>query len=147
MPSQPQAIQLELLLGDRRLATCRVLPEAVSQASQRLYEEFRDSSAARGMAMTDEEIRATCWAPLAARLWGDVGGEGAAAFAELALCFLVDAAFPGLGRGESFTVSIAADGRVAVERRPRSTFGRNRVVLGNHLQALGRPSPGSAQAS
>lgn len=143
MPSQPQAIRLELMLGDRRLAACRVLPEAVVQASRRLYDEFRAGSAARGMAMTDEEIRATCWAPLAARLSGDVADGQAAAFAELALCFLVDAAFPVLGAGESYTVTIAPGGKVTVERWPHRLLGRDRIVLGNHRQAMG-PSASSA---
>lgn len=129
------------------MAACRVLPESAAQASQRLYEEFRASSAARGMAMTDEEIRATCWAPLATRLSRDVAGEGASAFAELALCFLVDAAFPARGRGETYTVTIAADGTVAVARRPPRPLGRNRVVLGNHLRAARRTDRSSARAS
>ena len=136
VPSQPQALRLELMLGDRRLAACRVLPEAVVQASRRLYDEFRASSAACGMAMTDEEIRATCWAPLAARLSADVADSQAAAFAELALCFLVDAAFPLPGAGESYTVTIAADGKVTVERRPHRLLARDRIVLGNHRKAM-----------
>ena len=149
MAIQAEPIHLDLMLDDRQGATCRVAPDAVVLAARRLYEEFRASSGARGMAMNDEEILATCWAPLAARLVAQetqATDSNAAVFAELALCFLVTAAFPALESGAHYTVTITADGKVTVERRPHHLLGRNHIVLGNHLQALGGAASGVARA-
>ena len=145
MTQNDQTIHLDLMLGDRQAAVCRALPEAVSRAAERLYGEFRESSAARGLAMNDQEIRTTCWAPLAARLTDDAAGD--AALVEPALSFLVTAAYRHLEAGAAYTVAIAADGTVSVTRRPRRLLGRNRVVLGNYRRAMGTGSVSAALAS
>lgn len=142
MPNRQDQIQLELLVDESTEAYCRVTPEALALAVRRLYDEFRAESRQRGMTLEDSEIRESCWAPLAARLFALVGGErGDPAFAEPALSFLVTAAFPRPAAGERFTVRVDTGGLVAVERRPRRLMARNRVRLGNHREVMNRPAP------
>lgn len=144
MSNRQDPIQLELLVDESAEAFCRISPEALAQAVHRLYDEFRVDSGQRGMAMEDAEIRKSCWAPLAARLVslvGAGGGHGDPAFAELALSFLVTAAFPRPAAGDRFTLRIDTDGMVAVERRPRRLMARSRVRLGNYREVMDRPVP------
>ena len=66
----------------------------------------------------------------------DVADSQAAAFAELALCFLVDAAFPGPGAGESYTVTIAADGNRFEERSIENILKNCPVKIGGGKQTV-----------
>lgn len=150
MATDRDAIHLELLLEGDQVAVCSATPQAVEQAAGRLVAEFRASSGARGMAMSEAEIRAACWPPLAARLAamlsggdrpGDASGGG---FVESALCFLVTLAYRHPRGGERYTVSIAADGRVRIARRPNRLLARNSVVLGNHRRSMAAVAPSRA---
>ncbi len=146
MALQNDPILIDLLIGGRRGAFYRVVPKVLKLSARHLYEEFRESSRERGMAMEDVEIRQACWAPLAARLVGEAkGGDPEdSGFTEMALCFLVTAAYARPVPGEQFAVAIAEDGTVEVTRKPRRLLGRNSVRLGNYLESMNRVVPAMA---
>ena len=137
-------VTLTLALPGRRDPALRLrLPLGTVELDGRsVFGDFRAISGDRGMAMTDAEIRATCWAPMLAKLVGLTGGEAeldrgsAARFAERALSFLAVLAFPRLHDGDHVTIAVDRGGEAVATRRPARLLARNRRRLGNWRQEM-----------
>lgn len=129
--------------GTSREAWRVVLPPAAIAANRdEVIGQFRAMSGARGMAMSAREIRERCWAPMTAKLAGlmatyrDGADTATAHFAALALSYLALLGYGDLAPGDRVTVSLAADGELAVAREPHRLLARRRVVIGNQREAM-----------
>ena len=117
-------------------------PAAVYASRDAVIAEFRAMSGARGMAMDAREIRERCWAPMTAKLAGlmttyaDGEDTATAHFASLALSYLALLAYRDVAPGDRVTISLAADGELAVAREPHRLLARRRVVIGNQHKAM-----------
>lgn len=116
-----------------------------------MFAEFHKRSSVAGLAMSDQEIRETCWAPLAAKLAEMIDvplAERSApevTFAHRALGFLILAAFGEARPGERFVFALSQSGNTSLVRRPHRLLGRNRHVFGNYRKAMLAPATAFGQ--
>lgn len=131
--------------------TVRLSAQTVELHGSVMVAEFHKRSAVAGLAMSDQEIREACWAPLAAKLVEMSGipladrAEQEVTFAHRALGFLIMAAFGEVRPGERFVFAFSGDGAMRLYRRPHRLLGRNRHVFGNYRKAMLAPATAFGQ--
>jgi len=129
----------------------RLSADELERQGAHMFSTFRTQSAAHGLAMSEEEIRDACWAPLATKLAQMTDrplvdrAEAEKTFARRALAFFVIAAFGGVKPGERFVVELAGTGEMSLFRRPHRLLGRNRHVFGNYRTAMLAPAAALGQ--
>ena len=105
--------------------------EAFGATVQDVLASFRTMSDAKGMLMTDREIRDNCWAPMLAKLVDGAIADIGETFKDRTLGFLVWVAFgDDVRNGDVVDIFVAADRDVMAIRRPGRIFRRNRYRVG-----------------
>lgn len=113
--------------------------------------EFHKRSSDSGLVMSDQEIGATCWAPMMGKLLPLTQSDlqdrmpGEVTFVHRALSFLIHVAFKETLARELFLFDITREGNVTVTRRPPRLLGRNRHVFGNYRKAMFAPATAFGQ--
>ncbi|MEM7123507.1 MAG: hypothetical protein AAF563_19680 [Pseudomonadota bacterium] len=114
------------------VTSCHVDAERFTAEANEVVASFRSMSLEKGMQMTDQEIRDSCWAPMMEKLAEKIGRGGDEAFETKALCFFAWAAFGDKARGcSNIDVLLDKQRNVRVTRFPRRWWRHDRRLLGN----------------
>jgi hypothetical protein len=100
---------------------------------------FRTMSDAKGMEMTEQEMRSNCWAPMLEKLADGAAMPVGPDFRDRALCFVAWAAFGDTVRnGDVVDIVVAQNRDTTVVRRPRKWWRAGRRRLGRLTVATER---------
>lgn len=125
------ALFVETMEGAPCAVRCRMARTALLAVVDDVVASFRSMSNAKGMQMTDQEIRDTCWAPMLQKASENALTCADETFGKRALCFLAWAAFGGSIRdGDDVIIRVSKSGESTVVRRPRRWWRSNRCRLG-----------------
>lgn len=114
------------------VTSCEVDATTFADEVSEIVASFRSMSLEKGMQMTDQEIRDSCWAPMMEKLAEKMALGGDDAFETKALCFFAWAAFGDKARGcRNVDVLLDKNGNVRVTRFPRRWWRHDRRLLGN----------------
>ncbi len=137
-PSATPGTELFITLREARpdgigiVTSCHVDAERFAAEANEIVASFRSMSLEKGMQMTDQEIRDSCWAPMMEKLAEKIGRGGDKAFETKALCFFAWAAFGDKARGcKNIDVLLDKHRNVRVTRFPRRWWRHDRRLLGN----------------
>ncbi len=114
------------------VTSCHVDARTLTAAANEVVASFRSMSLEKGMQMTDQEIRDSCWAPMMEKLAEKIALGGDQAFESKALCFFAWAAFGERASGcRNVDVLVDRNRNVRVARYPRRWWRHDRRLLGN----------------
>jgi hypothetical protein len=118
-------------VGPTCVGSCRIEETAFARVAADVVRSFHAMSDAKGMEMTDREIRENCWGPMLDKLGDGVSVPVGGDFRERALCFVVWVAFgDSVRNGDVLDIVVSRERDTEVVRRPRRWWRINRRRLG-----------------